>query len=151
MTSIPFTNFYTLHKVIFQAMRIIEASSVFRTHGEYLWLQSIHSAAHVLKQELEIARVSEPHHFQFYQGNKCPYVQHKVYANDARGPPDGEVYLQNSPNMRSKHGFDEVRIPKQFWRTCSIVITRELKIATNGTTFMGWMQERSSFNRIETS
>jgi hypothetical protein len=55
----------------------------------------------------EFSRLSEPHHFRFFQQNDRPHVQYKIYANNAWGPTDGHLFLHNIPDLRSKLGFAE--------------------------------------------
>ena len=59
-------------------------------------------------RSLEITRISEPYHFRFYKRNNRSHVQYKIYANNAWRPVDGEVYLNNIPDSKTKSGFAEV-------------------------------------------
>jgi hypothetical protein len=36
-----------------------------------------------LSKRIEFTKVSEPHHFRFFQRNNRSHVQHKIYANNA--------------------------------------------------------------------
>lgn len=97
----------TPHKVIFEIMRIKPIQYSELVENIYDWKAFIRPHISSSKS-LEFTRVSEPHHFQFYQGNNCPLVQHKSMQMMHGDHPLERFHLHTLPNMRSKHGFDAV-------------------------------------------
>jgi hypothetical protein len=59
-----------------------------------------------LNKDIEFTKVSELHHFRFFQWSSRPHVQHKIYANDAWVPTDGHPFLISKSDVWNKPGFE---------------------------------------------